>query len=224
MNAALVSEKIIEGPRALRGGRTRAGVGRQRWRQPFPADGENASVLIRNADTAMYRAKERGGNIVHFYTPALTKAVQQRVSIESALRRAMDANELELTSSPSEIDSRRIVGIEALLHAGREEACSCPRASCRSPSCLVSSFRSAVINLVCAHLAGWRTQSLRVLRLSINVSGLSHAWMKAFLVVLEQALARYQVPAGAIDLEITESCFLDRGRSTDSADAQASSA
>ena len=214
-NAALVSEKIIEGLRApfVVGGRELV-LGVSVGVSLFPADGENASVLIRNADTAMYRAKERGGNIVHFYTPALTKAVQQRVSIESALRRAMDANELELYFQPiMEIDSRRIVGTEALLRwraPGRGVLLPESFLPIAELSGLIVQVGRHVIDLACAHLAGWRTQSLRVPRLSINVSA-RQCMDEGFLVVLEQALARYQVPAGAIDLEITESCFLDRG-------------
>ncbi|MEZ5575477.1 MAG: GGDEF domain-containing phosphodiesterase [Candidatus Competibacteraceae bacterium] len=166
-----IGEDYRRTTRALRGGRAQLVLGVSVG--VSLSDGENASVLIRNADTAMYRAKERGGNIVHFYTPALTKAVQQRVSI-SALRRAMDANELELYFQPiMEIDSRRIVGTEALLHwraPGKGVLLPESFLPIAELSGLIVQVGRHVIDLACAHLAGWRTQSLRVPRLSINVS------------------------------------------------------
>ncbi len=62
----------------------------------YPADGEDVDTLVRNADTAMYQAKEHGRGRSHFYTAEMTTYAQERVRIESLLRRAIDADELEV--------------------------------------------------------------------------------------------------------------------------------
>ncbi|MBN8520222.1 GGDEF and EAL domain-containing protein [Accumulibacter sp.] len=179
----------------------------------FPADSTDASELIRNADIAMYQAKRRGGNAVHFYTPALTEAVHLRVSTESALRRAIDGGELEVHYQPMmELATGRIVGAEVLLRW---------RDSCRGLllpdtflpiaelSDLIVQVGNQVIHLVCAQIAAWRARSLVTPRLSVNISA-RQCMSDEIVTMLRQALEHYAVPPLALELEITESCCLDK--------------
>jgi len=81
-----------------------------------PQDGVEPETLIRNADTAMYRAKDGGRNRYRMYTSDMHAAVRARLSIEKALRRALEENEFELHYQPAvELATGRIVGCEALL-------------------------------------------------------------------------------------------------------------
>ncbi|MCP5159297.1 MAG: EAL domain-containing protein [Gammaproteobacteria bacterium] len=182
----------------------------------FPADGDEASVLIRNADTAMYRAKARGGNVAHFYTPSLTENVQQRVATETALRQAVDTHELELHFQPIiALDTQRIIGAEALLRwraPSRGVLLPDSFLPIAELSGLILQIGRQVIELACTQLAAWRAQALVVPRLSINVSA-RQCMDENFPVVFKQILDKHSILTTAIDLEITESCFLDRGTS-----------
>lgn len=217
-SAALVAEKIIEGLSAPFVVDERELVlGASIGISLFPTDGENASALTRNADTAMYRAKARGGNVVHFYTPALTEVVRRRVSTETGLRRAMDGNELELYFQPiMEIGSQRIVGVEALLRwraPGRGVLLPENFMPIAELSGLIIQIGEHVIDLACAHLAAWRDRTLSVPRLSINVSA-RQCMDEEFPVVFRRILEKRGISASTLDLEITESCFLDKNASS----------
>lgn len=179
----------------------------------FPADGQEAATLIRNADTAMYRAKERGGNVTHFYTPALTESVQQRVSTESALRHALEHDDLLLYFQPQmALGSQRFVGVEALLRwrvSGRGVLGPETFLPVAELSGLIIRVGNRVIEMACAQLAAWRAAGIGAPRLSLHVSA-RQCMDEDFAGVLAQALQRHGVPASALDLEITESCFLDK--------------
>jgi len=212
--AALVAEKLIESlrtPFQVDGRELVLGVSVGICL--FPADGANASELIRNADIAMYQAKQQGGNVVRFYTPALSEAVRARVDTESALRRAIEGGELEIHYQPMmEIDSRRIVGAEALLRwRDGSRGLLLPESflPIAELSGLIVQVGNRVIDLVCAQIAAWRARSLAVPRLSVNVSA-RQCMNDDIIGVLRAALERHAVPAGALDLEITESCYLDK--------------
>ena len=82
----------------------------------YPDNGNEASQLIQNADAAMYRSKERGKNTYQFYTPDMTKEVQDRLSIISLLNTALNEDSLKLYYQPQvEIQTKKIIGLEALL-------------------------------------------------------------------------------------------------------------
>ena len=82
----------------------------------FPEDGEDADRLLRNADIAMYKAKERRGNAVEFFRPELTSELEERVSLSGAVRQALDRSQLHLEFQPEvEVATGRIRGVEALV-------------------------------------------------------------------------------------------------------------
>jgi diguanylate cyclase (GGDEF)-like protein len=86
----------------------------------FPNDGDTAELLLKNADTAMYRAKELGRNSYQLCTPAMNKRAAERLSVENALRRAIDREELVLHFQPLvRLDTRETTGMEALLRWNR---------------------------------------------------------------------------------------------------------
>ena len=80
-----------------------------------PDDGRDADTLVRNADTAMYCAKEQGKNNYQFYVPAMNARGLQQLELESSLRRVLDRQELFLHYQPQvDIGSRAVVGTEAV--------------------------------------------------------------------------------------------------------------
>ena len=82
----------------------------------FPGDGSDATTLLRNADSAMYRAKEMGPKSFHIYTSGLSQMAKQRLELESGLRHALDRSELTLHFQPQiSVADGRIVGAEALV-------------------------------------------------------------------------------------------------------------
>lgn len=82
----------------------------------YPADDVSAENLVKNADVAMYRAKEKGKNTFEFFTPEMNSRAYDRLALENALRHALGRGELELHYQPQiDISSSRIVGAEALL-------------------------------------------------------------------------------------------------------------
>jgi predicted signal transduction protein with EAL and GGDEF domain len=88
----------------------------------FPDDGQTTEELLRNADTAMYRAKAAGGNSVRFYTAAMNDAIVQQVRLESGLRHAIEKDQLHLyLQAKIDIASGRLAGCEALLRWCNDE-------------------------------------------------------------------------------------------------------
>lgn len=82
----------------------------------YPDDGETAEALLKNADTAMYRAKAQGGDGFQLYTPAMNVHALEQLALESALRRAVDAGELRLRYQPIvDMTTGRVIGVEAML-------------------------------------------------------------------------------------------------------------
>lgn len=212
--AAQAAEKIIEGMRApvKVDGRDLV-IGVSIGISLFPNDGDNVTLLIRNADTAMYQAKGRGGNCAHFYTPALTEAVQQRVSVESALREAMEEGALELYFQPIvSLAVPRVIGVEALVRwraEGRGVLLPESFLPIAELSGLINQLGAQVIELAFRQLATWRAAGLVVPPLSINISA-RQCMEEGFVGTLREALTRHNIRAAEIDLEITESSFLDK--------------
>jgi diguanylate cyclase (GGDEF)-like protein len=112
----------------------------------YPSDGADAETLMRNADTAMYRAKDMGRGNYQFFTQHMNVAAQQRLALDNALRRAVEAREFELQYQPLfDLRDRSVTGFEA-LRAGIRRAArpSCRRANSSPPrKSRGSSFRSA---------------------------------------------------------------------------------
>jgi predicted signal transduction protein with EAL and GGDEF domain len=82
----------------------------------FPEDAQDPNGLLRNADAAMYRAKDQGKNAFHFFTETLARQANQRLDLESGLRRAIERSELLLEYQPQvNLETDAVVGVEALL-------------------------------------------------------------------------------------------------------------
>lgn len=172
----------------------------------YPADGKDAATLLKNADAAMYRAKQAGGG-VQFYTRALSEHASERVRLEVDLRRALEQGEFELYYQPLvAFASRRIVGAEALIRWNR------PGAGLVLPgrfipmaeeSGLIGPIGEWVLVAACEQVARWRGTTLPPVRVSVNVS--ASQFQNGGIEERVAAMARRDDFAPAsLELEITE--------------------
>lgn len=173
-----------------------------------PHDGDDIETLVKNADSAMYRAKEVGRNNYQFNTPLAQKRAELRLTLESALRRAIGRDELFLVYQPIvELATNRITAFEALVRWRR------PDASVLEPKEFIPLAEDIgvivpigewVFWTACRQLHQWQSTIAPDLRLSINLSPRQFQDEKLTRMV-EQVLAETGVNARSLDLEVTES-------------------
>lgn len=177
----------------------------------YPQDGVNIETLIRNADTAMYQAKEAGRNGYRFFTQEMNNTIAKRVGLENKLRRALSRNELLLHYQP-QVDLRngQVVAAEALVRWQHpEDGLTSPAEFIRiaEESGMIVQLGEWVLNEACRQNQGWRAVGLREITMSVNLSPLQF-YDRSLMETISAALARSGMPANALELEITESAMM----------------
>jgi len=179
----------------------------------FPTDGANATDMISHADAAVYQAKEAGRNNVHFYTAALTEAAQDRLALESELRRALTLDdELQLYYQPQvSMHSGEIVGAEALIrwHHPEEGIVSPMRfLPVAEKSGLMAALDFWVLETACRQHAKWQAKGLPAFILAINIT--KYSFMDpGFLRQINQIIAKTGIDPKTVELEITEGALIE---------------
>lgn len=173
----------------------------------FPSDGVTADKLIRNADSAMYRAKEEGKNNFQFYTSDLTVAAKEKLRLESSLRVAMENDQFELHYQPKwDTDSGNITGVEALLRWQHPEyGLVGPDAfhSTLEDCGLILPLGQWILLTAARQARAWADQGLPSIQMSVNISG--HQISQGNLLeTVESCLADSRLPPHQLELEITE--------------------
>ena len=179
----------------------------------YPKHGTDVETLMRAADAAMYYAKEKGRRNIQFFTPALDEAARSRMILENRLRYAMEHNELVLYYQP-QIDMVRgtVFSAEALL---RWEQPGKPTISCgefisiAEETGLILPIGELVLRQACAQLKQWHNAGYPALHMSINLSP-RQFYQPHFLRTIKQIFQEAELPASALDLEITESLLLQQ--------------
>jgi diguanylate cyclase (GGDEF)-like protein len=177
----------------------------------YPGDGEDAETLLKNADRAMYRAKEMGRNNYQLFAPALNVRAVNRLSLETRLRRALEREEFVLHYQPQvNLATRRIVGLEALIRwqegDGRllEPAEFIPVAE---EARLILPLGQWILRAACQQARAWQDQGLPEVRLAVNLSARQFQQQdlirSVFFAVRDAGL-----PARRLELEITESAAM----------------
>jgi diguanylate cyclase (GGDEF)-like protein/PAS domain S-box-containing protein len=174
----------------------------------FPEDGADADALLRNADIALYRAKERGRNNFQLCTPALNAAIRQRLALESGLRRAVDNGEFVLYFQPEVLlPSRAIVGVEALVRWQHPSRGLLPPDSfipLAEDTRLIVPIGEWVLREACAQAARFPSGPEGAWFVAVNLS--ARQFHRGGLVkTVEAALAASGLPPDRLELEITES-------------------
>ncbi|HUH95698.1 MAG TPA: EAL domain-containing protein [Casimicrobiaceae bacterium] len=176
----------------------------------YPVDAIDPNGLIKQADTAMYAAKEAGRNAYRFYTADMNARVQARLQIETDMRRGLMDDEFFLVYQPQvDMVSGRAIGVEALLRwRDPERGVIGPSEfiPIAEESGMIQALGARVLRDACRQLMLWQRQNM-FMRLSVNLSvqQLEH---DSWLSVVEEALRASGLPAHYLDLEITESVII----------------
>ncbi|CAM2008882.1 sensor domain-containing protein [Acanthopleuribacter pedis] len=177
----------------------------------YPDDGDSIRDLLKQADTAMYGAKEAGRNAFRFFTPAMNLAAQDRLRLEGELRRSMDLGELMLYFQPIlATNERRVVGCEALLrwcHPTRNIVPPGQFISLAEETGLIIPIGEWVLRQSCYQARRWLDQGYD-LHISVNISTRQFR-EQDFRQVVESVLSESGLPPQSLVLEITESLVLE---------------
>jgi diguanylate cyclase (GGDEF)-like protein len=180
----------------------------------YPRDGDTGDILLRHADTAMYRAKEQGGNALAYFTPAMNAAVTARLRIEAGLRRALERGELRLFYQPIvDMASGRIASAEALLRWDDPERGLVAPADfipVAEETGLIVPIGNWVLREACRQARQWMDLGHGVLPVAVNLSARQFA-DPALEHSVQAALHAARCPASALQLEITESMVIGDG-------------
>ena len=180
----------------------------------YPDDGTDANALIRNADSAMYRAKEQGRNTYGFYMEDLTRVASERLEMESRLRRALERSEFILYYQPLvAMADGRVIGAEALVRwqPSGEPLISPDRfIPFAEETGLIVPLGEWVLQGACAQAKAWLDRGASMQTLSVNMSPRQFR-RHDIQDCLTKVLGDTGLPAGLLELEITEGGFMDRG-------------
>jgi diguanylate cyclase (GGDEF)-like protein len=178
----------------------------------FPQDGKDFQTLMRNADTALYRAKAAGRNCWRFFDESMARHATQRLEIETALRRAIERNEFLLHFQPQcLLKSGRIIGVEALLRWARPGVGIVPPLDflpLAEESGLIVPIGAWVLQSACKQAVAWSNEHRLPLRMSVNVAA-KQIHHKDFVEQVRATLAETGLPPHLLELEITESSIIE---------------
>jgi len=176
-----------------------------------PADGRNLDMLLRNVDIAMYHAKEHGRNTFHFYATKMNTKAFERLSMENALRHALERNELFLHYQPQlDLRTGKIIAVEALLRWQH------PELGVISPlqfipiaeeTGMITPIGEWVLRTACAQNKAWQVAGLPHLRVAVNLSP-RQLRQSSFIQVIEQTLQETGLAPCYLELELTESMLM----------------
>ena len=177
----------------------------------YHEDGRDVETLLKHADIAMFRAKEIGRNNYQFYSAQMNPHSLQRLSLESALRRALERKEFELHYQPKfDMKSGDITGVEALLRWRHSELGNVPPVQfipIAEETGLIEPIGAWVLQEACAQAFRWHEQGLRGIRMAVNLSARQFRNQK-----LGRDIRKYLVESGLdprlLELELTESMVM----------------
>lgn len=207
-DASALAQRILTVMSApIRGGEHDLLVGTSIGVATAPTDGDDADSVLKNADTAVYRAKADGRGTVRFFEPVMDAHLQARRVLESELRVALSRNEFELFYQP-EIDAKtnEVSGIEALLRWRHPERGLVPPGEfipLAEEIGLIFPLGEWVLREACEEAAKWPAH----IKVAVNLSPLQFKGGSLAPVVIK-ALASSGLPAHRLELEITESVLL----------------
>jgi diguanylate cyclase (GGDEF)-like protein len=177
----------------------------------FPEDGADEQTLMKNADMAMYLAKQEGKNDIRFFSPEIKTQSVDRLVMEAGLRRALERDELCLYYQPKlEVATGRIAGVEALLRWNHPDLGLVPPLRfipLAEETGLIVPIGRWVMNVACEQNMAWQRGGLAPMLMAINVSPRQFSDEK-LLRYIDEALDRSGMDPGLLQIEITESMVM----------------
>lgn len=177
----------------------------------YPLNGKTPSKLLKNADLAMYKAKESQGNQFHFYTEKLNKWSQQRLKQEIELQYAINNNEFFLLFQPQfDIENKELLAVEALIRWQHPKKgiilpmSFIPLAEETGQIVLIGEW---VIRETCRQIAAWKAQGLPYIRTAVNVA-MQQLKQANFAEMIATILKEHNVSPQFLELEITENVII----------------
>ena len=182
----------------------------------YPDDGADAETLIKNADTAMYQAKENGQQSYQFFKPAMNVRVVERQSIEGSLRRALERREFALHYQPKiNLLTGKITGAEALLrwtHPTRGPVSPAQFIPVAEDCGLIRPIGNWVLREACRQAREWMDAGLSLGSMAVNISAMEFR-SESFLESVLSALKDTGMDPRSLELELTESVLMKHAES-----------
>lgn len=178
----------------------------------YPADGNDAQTLIKNADIAMYRAKEHGRNNHRFYSAQMGAGSLERMLLESELRRAIEQDEFVLQYQPKvNIETGEIIGVEALVrwqHPEKGLLSPLKFIALAEDTGQIVAIGQWVLHSACRQMRSWQDDGLPLIRIAVNLSARQFAH-DDLLSDIAVALRQNDISPDMLELEITESMVMN---------------
>jgi diguanylate cyclase (GGDEF)-like protein/PAS domain S-box-containing protein len=177
----------------------------------FPEHGMNSEALIKNADAAMYSAKQKGPNNIQFFTEDLNDQMVERLTLEKGLRLALDRQEFFLVYQPQmDIATGEIVGVEALLRWQHPDLGLVPPdrfIRIAENTGLIVPIGEWVLKTACAQARKWQDEGFQQLQMAVNVSAVQFR-QDGFRDLIRSVLREAGLAPQYLELELTESLLL----------------
>lgn len=177
-----------------------------------PNDGKDFPTLLRNAEMAMYKAKQAGRKTWCYYDAGLDAEMRGRLYLVNGLRLALSRNELLLHYQPQvDIASGRVLGVEALVRWQHPQWGLVPPGRfipAAEENGLIVEIGNWVIFEACRQTASWRAQGVTIPRVAVNVAA-AQLHRGSLESIIRDALAKTGLPASALELELTESSLVE---------------
>lgn len=178
----------------------------------FPNNGKDKNIILKNADTAMYKAKEQGKNRYEFYNEEMSEKLMKAMVIEKAIRNGLINNDFYLNYQPQvDIQTGNIIGVESLIRLKNEELGFLSPGEfipIAEEDGLIVPIGDWVMETALTKKKEWIDKGYGSVRMSINVSSLQ-IHQPDFLEKVKCLVDKFKIPKGFIELEITESVLME---------------
>ena len=182
----------------------------------FPRDGSTMGELLRQSDTAMYQAKDRGRNNFQLFSPVMERKLKERIAIESSLRAALQSKQLDVHYQPIvEIESHRIVALEALLRWRHPSHGFVPPGrfvAVAEETGLIVPIGEFVLERALEDAARWRAAGAAVVPISVNISAVQ-LQRSDLAATIARLTRKHGMSSSMLQLELTESALFERRES-----------
>jgi diguanylate cyclase (GGDEF)-like protein/PAS domain S-box-containing protein len=179
----------------------------------FPRDGSTMGELLRQSDTAMYQAKDRGRNNFQLFSPVMERKLKERIAIESSLRAALQARQLDVHYQPIiDIETHRVTALETLLrwrHPALGFVSPDRFVAVAEETGLIVPIGEFVLERAVEDVARWRAAGAEIVPVSVNISAVQ-LQRSDLAATIERLTHKHRVSPYMLQLELTESAVFER--------------